>query len=38
MSDNFFNLIPGYKNEITFTSEKEINLDMIKLKSLTDSF
>ena len=37
-SDNFFNLIPGYSKTITFECEKEISKEMIKIKSLTDSF
>ena len=38
ISDNFFNLIPYEKKIITFDSLDEVTLDMIKVKSLYDTF
>ena len=37
-SDNFFDLIPGYEKVVEFASDKEITVDMIKIRSLVDSF
>lgn len=37
-SDNYFNLIPGYEKVITFECQDDLNENMIKLKSLVDSF
>ena len=37
-SDNFFDLIPGYEKVVEFESDKEITVDMIKIRSLVDSF